>query len=82
MREVDLFSNSSLRGKLDLLGQQFSLVANTKYNSAAADQFSRQADNRREPAATVQSFQKADSRHKPATNSILKKLSGLPTRLR
>jgi hypothetical protein len=35
-----------LGGELDLLGQQFSPVANTKYDSAAADQSSRQADTR------------------------------------
>ena len=33
-----------LGGELSLLGQQFSPVANTKYDSAAADQSSRQAD--------------------------------------
>jgi hypothetical protein len=49
-------------GELNLLGQQFSLLANTKYDSAAADQSSRQADTTHEPAATVQSFQQADTR--------------------
>ena len=38
MGEVDLFSNISLRGELDLLWQQFNPIANTKYDSAAADQ--------------------------------------------
>jgi hypothetical protein len=42
---------------LHLLWQQFSLIANIKYDSAAADQSSRQADTRHDPAATVQSFQ-------------------------
>jgi len=36
-----------------LLGQQFSPVANTKYDSAAANQFSRQTDTTPEPAASV-----------------------------
>jgi len=39
--KVDLFNYSLLKGKLDLLWQQFSPVANTKYDSAAADQSSR-----------------------------------------
>jgi hypothetical protein len=56
MGEVDLFSNSSLGGELDPLGQQLSPVANTKCDSAAADQSARQADTRHEPAATVKSF--------------------------
>jgi hypothetical protein len=51
----------TLWGELDL-GQQFSPVANTKYNSAAADQSSRQTDPRHKPAATVQAFQQADTR--------------------
>jgi hypothetical protein len=38
-------------------GEQFSPIANTKYNSAAADQSSRQGHNRQEPGAAVQSFQ-------------------------
>ena len=58
---MDLFSNSSLGGALHLLGQQFSPIANTKYDLAAADQASRQA-NRQEPEATVQSFQSTDTR--------------------
>ena len=62
MGEMDLFSNSSLVYYLNLLWQQFSPIANTKYDSAAADQSSRQADTRHEPAATVQSFQQADTR--------------------
>ena len=48
--------------QLDLLGQQFSPIANIKYDSAAADQSSRRADTRREPTATIQSFQQADTR--------------------
>jgi hypothetical protein len=44
---VDLFSNSSLGGKLNLLWQQFSPEANTKHKSAAADQFSKQADTKK-----------------------------------
>jgi hypothetical protein len=43
-------------GQLDLLGQQFSPVSNTNYDSAAADQSSGQVDTRHEQAATVQSF--------------------------
>jgi hypothetical protein len=42
---VDLFSNGSLGGELDLLWQQFSPMANTKHKSAAAEQSSRQADS-------------------------------------
>ena len=61
MGEVDLLA-IVLGGKLDLLGQQFSPVANTKHNFAAADQSSRQADTRHEPAATIMSFQQADIR--------------------
>ena len=64
---MDLFNNSSLGDELGLLGQQFSPIANTKYDSAAADQSSRQADTRHKPAATVQSFQRAGTRHKPAS---------------
>jgi hypothetical protein len=52
---VDLFSNSSLGAKLDLW-QQFSPVANTKYDSGAADQSSRQTDTTQEPATVVQSW--------------------------
>ena len=63
-------------GALGLLSQQFSPVANTKWDSAAADPSSRQADNSHKPAATVQSFQQADTRHEPATWLILKKPSG------
>ena len=61
LRDGDLFNNSSW-GKLDLLWQQFSPVANTKYDSGGADQSSKQADTRHEPAAIVQSFQQADTR--------------------
>lgn len=44
--EVNLFSNSFLGGELDILWQQFSPIAITKYDLAAADQSSRQADTR------------------------------------
>ena len=63
---MDLFSNSSLGEELDLLSLQFSPMANTKYNSAAADQPSRQADTTHELETTVQSFLQADTRHEPA----------------
>ena len=59
---MDLFSNGSLVGELYLLVQQFSPIANTKDDLAAADRSSRQADTRHEPAATVQSSQQADTR--------------------
>ena len=58
----------TLWGELDL-GQQFSPVANTKYNSAAADQSSRQTDTKHELADTVKSFQQADTRHEPAAEA-------------
>ena len=60
MGEVDLLSNSSLGASLIFFWQHFSPIANTKYDSAAAD-------TRHEPATTVQSFQQPDSRHEPAT---------------
>ena len=63
---MDLFSNSSLGAKLNLLWQQFSPVANTKSESAAADQSSRQADSTHELAGKDQYFWQADTRHKPA----------------
>ena len=56
-----------LWGKLNLLCQQFSPVANTKYQSTAAVQTSRPADPRQEPAAAVQSSQQADTMPEPAT---------------
>lgn len=49
-------------GELDLLGQQFCPVANTKHNLATVSQSSRQADPRHEAAATAQSFHQADTR--------------------
>ena len=66
MGEVDLFNNSSLEGKLDLLWQQFSPIANTKYNSAASFQSSSQADTTHKPSAIVLSFKQTDTRHEPA----------------
>jgi hypothetical protein len=49
MGEVDLTSNNSFEGKLNLLWQLFSLIANTKYDSADTDHSSRQADIRHKP---------------------------------
>jgi hypothetical protein len=55
-------SYNVLGDELDLLWHQVSAVANSKYDSAAADQSSRQPDTRHKPVATVQSFQQADTR--------------------
>ena len=60
------YSAIVLWGELDLLAQQFSPIANTKYDSAAADQSSRQADSTHELAATDQFSPQADTRHEPA----------------
>ena len=62
MGEVDLFSNSSLGASSVIFGSSSVPIANTKYDSAAADQSSRQADTRHEPAAAVQFSQQADTR--------------------
>ena len=53
---MDLFTNSSLEGKLNLLCQQFSSVANIKYESASAVQSSWLADAIHEPSAVVHSW--------------------------
>jgi hypothetical protein len=45
--------------------QQFSPIANTKYNSASEDQSSGQVYTTHELATTIQSFLQADTRHKP-----------------
>ena len=66
MVEVGLFSNSSLGGggrNPRLLSQQFSPIANTKYNSAVVDQSYRQADATHELAASIQSSPPADTGH-------------------
>jgi hypothetical protein len=55
MGKMDLFTNSSLEGKLNLLCQQFSSVANIKYESASAVQSSWLADAIHEPSAVVHS---------------------------
>ena len=64
---MDLFNNSSLEGKLDLLWQQFSPITNTKYyNLGAPDQSSRQAISTHKMAAADQS-----GRLTPSTNQRL-----------
>ena len=50
----------SVEGELNLLWQQFNLVARIQHTSAAVDQSSRQADYRDELAAVV--VRSADSR--------------------
>jgi hypothetical protein len=57
MREVHLFSDSSLGLSSNLLWQQFSPIANNKYNSAAADQYTRHV-----PAAVVPSWRNSKAR--------------------
>jgi hypothetical protein len=76
MGEVDLFSNSSF----DLLGQQFSQGANTKYDSAAADQSS---TGRQTPGPNQQLQSSPFSKQTPGScSSVLKKLPGLPIKLK